>query len=382
MGVRPRKRDLIGVAIPLAVTVVMLLMLGAGHHSRLTSTAAPSTSAETTAPATTVTTTLEPPDDRPQWMHRLAPGEKPPQFVLFSFDGVGSHEHWSRLLPEAKAAGAHVTGFLSGVYLLPDADGASYAGPGHGPGDSSIGFGGTAADVRTRVADLNAALRAGHEIGTHYNGHFCRGAEPSGGAGSAAQWNAELDAFFAFVRRAPGLRLRTAAIKGGRTPCLEGQFDKVFAASRAHGLAYDSSKVSTGVVWPELRDGVWEFFLPSVRVPALGRRVIMMDYNLWYALGQAQDRPDRRDEFRAATLQTYWEAYRAAFAGNRAPLVVANHFNDWSGGAFREALDRFLGDVCRRPHTVCATYSEVVRWLRMQDRATLARLRAMPPADP
>src|SRR5713101_5778587 len=54
----------------------------------------------------------------PAWMRRLAPGEKPPQFVLFSFDGVGSHEHWRRILPIADRVHAHFTGFLSGVYLL------------------------------------------------------------------------------------------------------------------------------------------------------------------------------------------------------------------------------------------------------------------------
>ena len=62
-------------------------------------------------------------------MRKLRPGEKPPQFVLFSFDGAGSHEHWQRVLPLAEKVNAHVTGFLSGIYLLPDQLRGTYTGP-------------------------------------------------------------------------------------------------------------------------------------------------------------------------------------------------------------------------------------------------------------
>src|SRR6266536_84261 len=97
----------------------------------------------------------------PNWMRKLRPGEKPPQFVLFSFDGAGSHDHWQRVLPIADKVNAHVTGFLSGLYLLPDSLRGTYHGPGHGAGRASISFGGTDAEVTTRVADLNSALAAG-----------------------------------------------------------------------------------------------------------------------------------------------------------------------------------------------------------------------------
>src|SRR3954469_432330 len=90
----------------------------------------------------------------PDWMRPLRPGEKPPQFVLFSFDGAGSHEHWRRILPLARKVHAHVTGFLSGLYLLPDSLRGTYHGPGHGAGRASISFGGTDADVATRIRDL------------------------------------------------------------------------------------------------------------------------------------------------------------------------------------------------------------------------------------
>ena len=316
----------------------------------------------------------------PPWMRRLDPGESPPQFVLFSFDGVGSHRHWQRMLAVAARSGAHFTGFLSGTYLLSEDQRTSYQGPGHPPGRASIPFGGTPADVATRVTDLNRALAAGHEIGTHYNGHFCTGAEPSVGTWSTAQWNAELDQFFEFVSRAPGLRLERSEVVGGRTPCLQGRMDQSVPAMRAHGLRYDTSRPSTGIIWPTRIDGIWEFWMPMVPVPALNRRVIMMDYNLWANFNQVRNEPARAEEFAVKALDTYRAAYGAAAGGNRAPLVVGSHFNDWSGGAFTDATERFMAEVCPTPGTVCATYSEVIAWLELQDPAVLAGLRSRPPS--
>ena len=320
----------------------------------------------------------------PDWMRKLRDGEKPPQFVLFSFDGAGSHAHWQRVLPLAEKVNAHVTGFLSGIYLLPDHLRGEYEGPGHGRGRASISFGGTDAEVATRIDDLNTAYRQGHEIGTHYNGHFCAGNEPSGGRWSKADWTSELDQFFSILRDAAarGLAVPESAVKGGRVPCLEGDPEEFLPAVGERAMTYDTSVTSEGVAWPELRDGVWEFRVPVVRVPALsGKRVIMMDYNLWYSLNGAKEDPSRDAEFTAVTLDTYRAAYQAAYNTNRAPLTVGNHFNDWSGGAFSRATEQFMNEVCVRQQTVCATYSEVIEWMKLQDPEVLDTYRAKPHAQ-
>lgn len=318
------------------------------------------------------------------WMRPLAPGESPPQFVIFSFDGAGSHRHWERIMAVAGASEARVTGFLSGTYLLEDDQRSRYRGPGHAPGRSSIGFGGTPAEVATLVDDLNRARRRGHEIGTHYNGHFCAGAEPSGATWSTAMWHDELDQFFAFLdaARARGIELDPATVQGGRTPCLEGDWDQAYPAMAAHGLRYDSSRTSNGIAWPTDAGGIREFWMPLVRVPALGgKKVILMDYNLWYSLNGARDEPARAAEFTAAALGAYRAAYDAAATQNRAPLVVGNHFNSWSGGAFSAAVEQLIPDLCLRPETVCATYTDVNAWLDLQDPAVLDAWRSRPNAQ-
>jgi hypothetical protein len=320
----------------------------------------------------------------PNWLRKLKPGEKPPQFVLFSFDGAGSHDHWQRILPLAEKVNAHVTGFLSGLYLLPDHLRGTYNGPGHGSGRASISFGGTDAEVATRITDLNAAVAAGHEIGTHFNGHFCAGNEPSGAVWSRSDWTSELDQFFDILRDAAarGLRVPEDKIKGGRIPCLEGDPNAFLPAMSARAMTYDTSLTTEGVAWPELKDGVWEFWVPVVRVPALaGKKVTMQDYNLWYALNGAKEEPGRDAELTAATLDTYRAAYQAAYNTNRAPLTIGNHFNDWSGGAFSRATEQFMNEVCVRDNTVCVTYGDVLKWMKLQDPAVLDTFRQKPHAQ-
>ncbi len=264
----------------------------------------------------------------------------------------------------AKKVNAQFTGFLTGLYLLDDAHKSAYTGPGHAAGKSSVGFGGTKENVYQMIEDLNNAKAAGHEIGTHFNGHFCAGNEPGGNQWDTAAWNSELDQFFGFLTNyaqvngytdAPKLTVTPADIQGERTPCLEGDSDQYFPALLSHGLRYDTSKTSNGIQWPTLINGVWEFWMPSVTVPALGTKVIAMDYNFWYKFNKAKDEPARAPEFTKKVLDTYQSMYAAALNGNRAPLVIGNHFNNWSGNAFNPAIDAFMADVCTKPETVCTT---------------------------
>ena len=378
-------------ALALGLAVVTVIVLGQTGSGQTSASGPSSTTTTTTAgpltPATTATTAgptptvPAPTGPQPAWMHKLKPGEKPPQFVLFSFDGGASKEHWERILPIAERTGAHVTAMLSGVYLIPDSEGDEYTGPGHKQGDSSIGFGGSASDIQLRAGYLNKALADGNEFGTHYNGHFCQGFEPSVGFWSTAGWNSELDQFNKFLTEmdGKGLKITPNMIRGGRTPCLEGNWDQLFPSMRAHGYVYDTSQVTFGVTWPKVDRGMWEFPLPEVRVPALDKNVVMMDYNFWYLLDGAKDGDDARGpEFTKIVLDTYRSVYQATYNGNRAPMVIANHFNDWAGGAFSGAVEQFMSQTCTNPDTVCATYSQVIQWMQLQDPAVLDAFRALP----
>lgn len=327
--------------------------------------------------------------DQPNFeISALQPGQQPPQFVIFSFDGAGGYDKWMQFMQVADEVNARFTGFLSGVYLLDDDHAGAYTGPGHNPGASSIGFGGTPDTVKQLIDTLNTAYSKGYEIGTHYNGHFCSGNNPSGANWSAADWKSELNQFFYFLTNtveingytdAPALQIPVSAIQGGRTQCLEGTPDTVFPALEAHSMSYDTSEVGQAIDWPKKIGNIWEFYMPWVTVPATGKANIAMDYNFWYAFNKAKEEPGRAPEFSQMVLDTYRSMYDAAFNGNRAPLVIGNHFNNWSGNAFNPAALSFMQEVCTKPDTVCTTYQNVIKWMNAQDPTVLAELLARPP---
>src|SRR5436305_2962184 len=122
---------------------------------------------------------------------RRPSARKPPQFVVVSFDGSGGIRLWPYWRAVARGAHAHFTFFVSGVYLLPEAERRRYHAPRHRAGVSDIWFaqpdlGLSAVQVvrRTR-AEIAGAYLEGHEIATHFNGHFC---EPY--AGNVDTWSA------------------------------------------------------------------------------------------------------------------------------------------------------------------------------------------------
>jgi hypothetical protein len=319
-------------------------------------------------------------------MVKLKKGEKAPQFIIFSFDGAGSHEKWHQFMDAAEPTDSRFVGFLTGIYLLTTEHKDAYTGPGHASGKASIGFGGTAEEVITEVEDLNEAYSRGHEIGTHYNGHFCDDNPPGGNQWNTADWNDELDQFFGFMRNwqkinnlsdAPDLEVPTDAIKGGRTPCLTGTLDDLVPAWKNHGMTYDSSfSQGSGIVWPTKQQGIWEFQMPYVYSPGFGDMVLAMDYNFWVKFNGGAEQPETAPELRSKVRQTYDYMFDQAYNGNRAPIIIANHFNIWNGDSFNPPALAFMKDRCGQKNVYCTTYQDVIAWMKIQDPAVLASLQA------
>ncbi|AZI59358.1 polysaccharide deacetylase [Nakamurella antarctica] len=325
-------------------------------------------------------------------MTKLAPGDKAPQFIIFSFDGVGSHTKLVDFMAAAAPTNSRFVGFLTGLYLLEDSKGGLYHAPGADPGSSDVGFGGNTAEVLTRVDDLNTFYLGGNEVGSHYNGHFCG----LGANWSTAEWNDELDQFYSIVANwqsmneipnAPALAFTGADIKGGRTPCLAGKFDQLTPSWKAHNMTYDSSGENefSGMAWPEQRDGIWQFPIPTIYSQAYvdagwgNGMVKAMDYNFWYKFNDATDDPASAAQLTPMVLSTYEYMYQRAFEGNRAPIIVANHFNDWNGNSFNPATLQFMTQACGQPETYCATYQDVIAWMELQDPDVLSGLQEQRP---
>ncbi|MFI6521334.1 hypothetical protein ACIBF1_37670 [Spirillospora sp. NPDC050679] len=304
---------------------------------------------------------------------RMRPGQRPPQFVVFSWDGAGedSNRLFSRFRELGAELGATQTFFLSGIYLLPKSERMRYRPPGHPRGASAISYLSDDA-VRRTLGEVGRAWSGGNEIGTHFNGHFCG---PTGVASwTPAQWRSEIEQAKWFVKNwktTTGWKHRPplpfdydAELIGGRTPCLEGRAN-VRKAARGMGFRYDSSG-NGAQVWPRRRDGLWDIPLQQVPLPGRGREVLAMDYN-YMANGAGG----------AAMRASLMSGFERAYDGNRAPLIVGNHFEQWRGGVYMEAVADVMRAVCAKPEVRCVSFRTLVDWLDAQDPRVLAGLRGL-----
>ena len=339
-------------------------------------------------------------------MRKLKPGETPPQFILFSFDGGGMHERWDSFLAAAEETDSRFTVYLAGLFLVELENREAYQGPAHAPGESDNDFAPDVEFVSTMIDDLNRAHRGGHEIGTHYNGHFCSVDAYGIDQWTTQDWVEEMEIFHRIVDdpetfngypegTLPELELEPEDIVGTRTPCLQGRWDQMTPMWKEAGITYDTSQTSqrgVGLQWPYVKDGIWEFEMQTVNSPAfsgpdsLARSgddspaVMAMDYSFWAKTNNLKDEPADAPRLKQATLETYRYMYDSAFAGNRAPLVIGNHLNDWSGNAFNSATEEFMRETCGEPDTHCVTYKDLIEWLELQDPEVLSSWQEQEPS--
>ncbi|MER5970284.1 hypothetical protein ABT112_11205 [Streptomyces sp. NPDC002055] len=317
---------------------------------------------------------------------RMRPGEEPPQFVVFSWDGAGedSQKLFSHFRDVGKKYDARMTFFLSGVYMLPEEKRKIYAPPGHSAGASDIGFN-SLEGIRDTLAQIRQAWKEGHEIGTHFNGHFC-GANGVG-TWSTEEWRSELEQAESFVKKwrtHTGLKNEkplpfdySKELVGGRAPCLEGQRNLIPAA-KAMGFRYDASSSGGRQVWPGRVDGIWDFPLQEVPMPGRSFETLSMDYNfLANQSGTVHGDPARHGAWGEQMRKGLLSAFSRAYRGNRAPLFIGNHFESWNGGTYMRAVEDTIKAVCPREGVRCVTFKQLADWLDAQDPKVLDRLRTL-----
>ncbi|WP_448321408.1 hypothetical protein [Streptomyces sp. CO7] len=317
---------------------------------------------------------------------RLKPGQRPPQFVVFSWDGAGEDgqklfSHFRKVAAENKAT---MTYFLSGVYMLPEEKRSLYQPPGRSAGSSDIGFN-DVQGVAATVEQLRRAWLEGNEIGTHFNGHFCGG--NGVGSWSVEQWKSEIAQAKSFVQTwKTNTGLKDAQplpfdyekeLVGGRTPCLEGQ-ENFRAAARELGLRYDTSGVREQV-WPERKDGLWDLSMHMVPVPGRAFETISMDYNFMVnqSGGSTRGNPAMHQQWGDQMRDGLMAAFRRSYDGNRAPVIIGNHFESWNGGVYMRAVEEVVKGVCTQPEVRCVSFRQLADWLDAQDPQTIAKLRTL-----
>ncbi|MFF7592106.1 hypothetical protein ACFZCK_31960 [Kitasatospora purpeofusca] len=323
---------------------------------------------------------------------KLKPGERPPQFVVFSWDGAGATEdgQFPRFLKLAEEHKASMTFFLSGIYTLPKGRSELYHPPQHSVGASDIPYLSDGA-VKNTIKLVSQAWLAGHEIGTHFNGHFCSTRPDGNGVNkwTPDDWKSEIDQAVGFVTQ---WRTNTGftdvdplpfdykkELIGGRTPCLEGQ-KALLPTAAALGWKYDASSSGGQQIWPQkVQDGkVWDLPLQSIPFPGHTFQVLSMDYNILANQSKVTNGdPAKFNDWRTQARDSYLAGFDRAYNGNRAPLFIGNHFEQWNGGIYMDAVEETLKTIAGKPEVRLVSFKQLVEWLDAQDQSTLRKLRTL-----
>lgn len=163
---------------------------------------------------------------------------------------------------------------------------------------------------------------------------------------------------------------------GARTPCLEGQ-KNMMRAARTMGFRYDSSGIGNQV-WPKKAEGMWDIPLQLVPVPGRKFETLSMDYNFMFNQSKTVNGDPSKHEYWGNQMRDgLLQAFGRAYDGNRAPLIIGNHFESWNGGTYMRAVEETIKTVCVKDGVRCVSFKELVDWLEAQDPATLDRLREL-----
>lgn len=320
-----------------------------------------------------------------------APGAKPVQTVVISVDGGCETEDGTirTFLDTAKQVQGRFTFFMSGLCLLPDAQRMQYRPPGKLPGTSDVGFA-TAELVDDRIRVFSDMWREGHEIGTHFLGHFCGG----GGVDtwSTEDWRSEIAQAKGFLDQWAAnnpqvtdtsltLPFDSSVFVGDRTPCLEGQRPAMWDAFAAEGFRYEASDPGT-LLWPKKVAGgrLWQFPLPALKLGGTDTWVLSMDYNLLVNQtgGKTEVSPDECAQVEQQNYDTFMAALEGVYNGNRAPLFLGTHLNSWACGAYITSLERFIRDAkAKYPDIMFVSNRDLADWLDSMDPATLKSLQKL-----
>jgi len=322
----------------------------------------------------------------------LEPGQTPPQFVIFSWDGAGEVGNglFPRFLDLAKQHGASMTFFLSGLYLLPESKKRLYNPPNNPRGASDIGYL-TDEHIKATLTNVRRAWLEGHEIGTHFNGHFC-GGYGTVGNWTSQQWKSEIAQAKSFVKEwrsnsgwtdLPALPFDyEKELVGGRTPCLLGQ-DNLLPTAKELGWRYDASSPGGRQVWPQKKLGIWDLPLQAIPFPGHSFEVLSMDYNMLanQSVNSTNAPAYNYPGWRTQAAQSYISGFKRAYESNRAPFFIGNHFEQWNGGLYMDAVEEAFKYIAKEKEkgedVRMVSFRQFVDWMDVQKPEVLEQLRGL-----
>jgi hypothetical protein len=270
--------------------------------------------------------------------------------VVASFDGSKALDRWPDILSFAKENKAKFTFFISGVYFIANADKDRYIYPVNPAqtGRSDIGFGGASTDVVKRIDFINEAIKNGHDIETHLNGHF------DGTRWTESMWRLEFSQFNEICSFLP------KPVHHVRFPLLA-MDHKVFPVLAENNIYSITSVVERDFenfsrITINSNGKPYTFIEFPISFEHENRSpLILMDYN-FYLYDQIHHIDMAKAEQDMVIL--YMEEAEKCFREKR-PFFISHHFSNWNHAAYWNAMKKVIEAVNTKYQVKYLTISEL-----------------------
>jgi hypothetical protein len=101
--------------------------------------------------------------------------------------------------------------------------------------------------------------------------------------------------------------------------------------------------------------------MAQIPIAGTAKSQVAMDYNFYAFDSKAQPDPANSAFYEERWYQSLLNYFRYNYYGNRAPLHIGAHFDDYNGRAYFRGFFRFARAVCRKPEVVCITGSDLIK---------------------
>jgi len=167
------------------------------------------------------------------------------------------------------------------------------------------------------------------------------------------------------------------SLRGFRAPLLSTNGTLAPALEKL-GYRYDGSEAypMEWGKWPfKKKDAnVWEIPMAQIPIAGTAKTQVAMDYNFYVFDSKAIPDPDNSAFYQERWYQSLMNYFRHNYYGNRAPIHIGAHFDDYNGRAYFTGFFRFARAVCHKPEVVCITGSDLIRKMQSLGPDRIAQL--------
>ena len=127
--------------------------------------------------------------------------------------------------------------------------------------------------------------------------------------------------------------------------------------------------------------GIWDLPLQLIPFPGHRFEVLSMDYNMLANQSHAATVSDPRNYpgWRRQATASYVAGFERAYETNRAPFFIGNHFEQWNGGIYMDAVEEAFKHIAepQRRRRAAGLVPAVRRLAGRAGPGVLAKLRTL-----